>query len=65
MAGAWSAGREWQQLAEDGRGGGGRGLSHGRAVHCARAGQKTPDGYYNLERMLKPLVQKGIVGKAL
>ncbi len=23
------------------------------AVACAKAGQKTPDGYYNLERMLK------------
>lgn len=23
------------------------------AVSCARKGQKTPDGYYNLERMLK------------
>ncbi len=23
------------------------------AVLCARAGQKTPDGYYNLERMLR------------
>lgn len=23
------------------------------AVGCAKAGQKTPDGYYNLERMLK------------
>ena len=31
------------------------------AVFCAKAGQKTPDGYYNLERMLKPVVQKGRV----
>ncbi len=23
------------------------------AVLCAKAGQKTPDGYYNLERMLR------------
>ena len=23
------------------------------AVSCAKAGQKTPDGYYNIERMLK------------
>ena len=23
------------------------------AVACAKAGQKTPDGYYNLERMVK------------
>lgn len=25
------------------------------AVACAKAGQKTPDGYYNVERMLKRL----------
>lgn len=31
------------------------------AVMCAKANQKTPDGYYNLERMLKPLVRKGTV----
>lgn len=31
------------------------------AVVCARAGQKTPDGYYNLERMLKPIMRKGEV----
>ncbi len=31
------------------------------AVLCAKAGQKTPDGYYNLERMLKPLVRQGQV----
>ncbi len=33
----------------------------GDAVTCAKAGQKTPDGYYNLERMLKPVVRKGEV----
>lgn len=27
------------------------------AVTCAKAGQKTPDGYYNLQRMLKPFVR--------
>lgn len=31
----------------------------GDAVSCAVAGQKTPDGYYNLERMLKILKSKG------
>ncbi len=31
------------------------------AVGCARAGQKTPDGYYNLERMLKPFARSGTV----
>jgi uncharacterized protein involved in oxidation of intracellular sulfur len=31
----------------------------GDAVTCAKAGQKTPDGYYNLERMLKPISRKG------
>lgn len=33
----------------------------GDAVVCAKTGQKTPDGYYNLERMLKPFVRKGEV----
>ena len=31
------------------------------AVFCAKAGQTTPDGYYNLERMLKPILRKGEV----
>jgi len=31
----------------------------GDAVSCAKTGQQTPDGYYNLERMLKPIVRKG------
>ncbi len=26
------------------------------AVTCAKAGQKTPDGYYNLERMLRRVI---------
>lgn len=30
----------------------------GDAVTCAKAGQETPQGYYNLERMLKPIVRK-------
>jgi len=33
----------------------------GDGARCARQGQKTPDGYYNLERMLKPLTQRGQV----
>ena len=31
----------------------------GDAVGCAVAGQQTPDGYYNLERMLKPVLRRG------
>ena len=31
----------------------------GDAVWCAFAGQTTPSGYYNVERMMKPLVAKG------
>jgi len=31
------------------------------AVLCAKAGQQTPDGYYNVERMLKPILRKGTV----
>ncbi len=32
----------------------------GDAVTCALTGQKTPDGYYNLERMLKGCSAKGV-----
>jgi uncharacterized protein involved in oxidation of intracellular sulfur len=31
----------------------------GDAVGCAVTGQTLPDGYYNLERMLKPLIRRG------
>lgn len=31
----------------------------GDAAACARAGQRTPDGYYNIERMLKIVARKG------
>ncbi len=31
------------------------------AVFCARKGQTTPDGYYNIERMVKSLAKKGEV----
>lgn len=31
----------------------------GDGVSCAKAGQKTPDGFYNLERMLKPIARGG------
>ena len=34
----------------------------GDAVACAVAGQMLPDGYYHLDRMLKPLVRRGEVG---
>ena len=32
----------------------------GDAVNCARTGQKTPEGFYNLERMLKGLTTRSI-----
>ena len=32
----------------------------GDSVTAAKPGQKTPEGYYNLERMLKGLISKGI-----
>lgn len=34
------------------------------AVTCAIPGQKTPDGYYNIERMLKSMIRKGAQVKA-
>lgn len=30
-------------------------------VFCAKKGQETPQGYYNVERMLKPILRKGTV----
>lgn len=33
----------------------------GDGVLCARKGQKTPDGYYNVERMVKSLARRGEV----
>jgi uncharacterized protein involved in oxidation of intracellular sulfur len=33
----------------------------GDATACARVGQTTPQGYYNVERMLLPVVRKGLV----
>lgn len=30
-------------------------------VFCARKGQKTPEGYYNIERMIKSLAKHGEV----
>ena len=33
----------------------------GDGVNCALAGQKTPEGYYNVERMLKSIARRGEV----
>jgi uncharacterized protein involved in oxidation of intracellular sulfur len=33
----------------------------GDAVLCAKAGQQTPAGYYNVERMLAPILSRGLV----
>ena len=33
----------------------------GDGVACARGGQTTPNGYYNVERMVKLLAQRGEV----
>jgi hypothetical protein len=33
----------------------------GDGVVCARRGQKTPEGYYNVERMVKALARRGEV----
>jgi uncharacterized protein involved in oxidation of intracellular sulfur len=32
----------------------------GDAVSCTMSGQKTPDGYYNLERMIRAIVTKKV-----
>ncbi|HEX8990045.1 MAG TPA: DsrE family protein [Anaerolineales bacterium] len=33
----------------------------GDGINCAVAAQKTPDGYYNVERMLKSIAKRGEV----
>lgn len=33
----------------------------GDGVNCAVKGQKTPDGYYNVERMLQSIARRGEV----
>jgi uncharacterized protein involved in oxidation of intracellular sulfur len=33
----------------------------GDGVQCARQGQRTPEGYYNVERMVKSLARRGEV----
>ncbi len=33
----------------------------GDGVLCARKGQKTPEGSYNIERMIKALANRGMV----
>lgn len=33
----------------------------GDAVWCAKHGQQTPDGYYNVARMLKPILRRGLI----
>jgi len=33
----------------------------GDGVNCAISGQKTPEGYYNIERMVKALAKRGKV----
>jgi len=33
----------------------------GDGVLCARKGQKTPEGYYNIERMVKSVARRGQV----
>lgn len=33
----------------------------GDGVNCAATAQKTPDGYYNIERMLKSVARRGEV----
>jgi uncharacterized protein involved in oxidation of intracellular sulfur len=32
------------------------------ATFCALSDQKTPDGYYNISRMIKSIIKKGSIG---
>lgn len=36
-------------------------FANGDGVLCAKRGQKTPDGYYNMERMVRSLAKRGEV----
>ena len=36
----------------------------GDSVSSGKKGQKTPDGYYNMEMMLRALIKKGVTIKA-
>jgi len=38
-----------------------RAFMTGDGVQCARSGQKTPNGYYNVERMISSLARRGEV----
>jgi uncharacterized protein involved in oxidation of intracellular sulfur len=33
----------------------------GDAVLCAKQGQQTPEGFYNIGRMLRPVLRRGLV----
>jgi uncharacterized protein involved in oxidation of intracellular sulfur len=33
----------------------------GDAVWCAKQGQQTPEGFYNIGRMLRPVLRRGLV----
>ncbi len=33
----------------------------GDAVWCAKQGQQTPEGFYNINRMLRPVLRRGLV----
>jgi uncharacterized protein involved in oxidation of intracellular sulfur len=33
----------------------------GDAVWCAKKGQETPEGFYNIGRMLRPILRRGLV----
>ncbi len=36
----------------------------GDSVASAKTGQRTPDGFYNMEKMLRAMLNKGVVVKA-
>jgi uncharacterized protein involved in oxidation of intracellular sulfur len=36
----------------------------GDAVNCGKSGQKTPTGFYNVEKMLHSIVQRGVQAAA-
>ena len=61
---AYNALRLAMTLQKEGSGGSVQVFLLADSVGCALAGQKTPDGYYNIERMLSSVIRKGAQVKA-
>ena len=57
----YKTGSAWAWTWSKAAAGAGARLLIGDGVNCAGAGQRTPEGYYNVERMLKSIARRGEV----